>query len=216
MSVLISQSYRFIFIHVHKAGGTSVSHALLPYCFPPHESIFTMAARKLGLAPDFRRFDPHIKARDLRAALPSKKWTEFYKFAVVRNPWEWHVSQYSFIRNRPDHANHGLVSRMKNFAEYIEWRCGEGKYLQSDFVCDEAGNLLVDRLLRFDHLKLEFTELCDKLQIEASLPRMNVTEHEPAGHYYTPETIEMVAEAYRPDIQLMNFQPPKPDGKAAP
>lgn len=35
------------------------------------------------------KFPPHIKAKELQEKLPEDIWKIFFKFAFVRNPWDW-------------------------------------------------------------------------------------------------------------------------------
>jgi hypothetical protein len=46
----------------------------------------------------------HIKARELREALPPEAFDGFFKFAFVRNPWDWHDVPLPHL-NRSAHAD---------------------------------------------------------------------------------------------------------------
>ena len=64
---------RFVFIHLHKSGGTFVNECLLR---------FVPAARRLGY---------HLP----RAAVPSE-YAHLPVLGYVRNPWSYYVSWYAF------------------------------------------------------------------------------------------------------------------------
>jgi hypothetical protein len=72
---------RFVFIHLHKSGGTFVNECLLR---------FLPAARRLGY---------HLP----RSALP-RHLAHLPVLGFVRNPWSYYVSWYSFQQSRP-HPN---------------------------------------------------------------------------------------------------------------
>jgi hypothetical protein len=70
---------RFVFLHLHKSGGTFVNESLLR---------FLPDARHIGYHLPRSLVPPHA------AALPV--------LGFVRNPWSYYVSWYSFQRDRPN------------------------------------------------------------------------------------------------------------------
>ena len=100
--MLISHSHRFIFFHVAKTGGMSVRKALLPYTEEPARfKIKRPPAHKAGRPNPFYAIWEalllHATARDAQKELPATVFDEYYKFAFVRNPWDWQVSMYNII-----------------------------------------------------------------------------------------------------------------------
>src|SRR4026209_3030482 len=87
--MLISHRHRFIFIHVPKTGGSSVTAALRPFCEP--ETLET--ARQRGLKV-------HSTARDVIRAFGRDVWESYFTFALERNPWDKCLSLYfSHLQN---------------------------------------------------------------------------------------------------------------------
>jgi hypothetical protein len=202
----LSYSHRFIFVHVYRTGGQSVSHALRPYSYAPS---------RLARVPFMRRqidilrehYYGHIKAHELRAALAPEVFDTFFKFSFVRNPWDWHVSIYQFIVQRPEHPQHSFISAMRGFEDYLDWRINrQPPELQKEFVLGESGELLVDFVGRHEALERDFTTVCGHLGIEASLPHRNRSEHLDFREYYTARTRELVAETYKEDIELFGYE----------
>ena len=65
--------YNFLFIHIPRCGGTSMSTALtaaFPQCFIGCDNI------------------KHVRARYLRRLIGEDLWKKAYKFALIRSPWE--------------------------------------------------------------------------------------------------------------------------------
>jgi hypothetical protein len=208
----ISYSHRFIFIHVYRAAGQSVSKALRPYCVVPRRTAIhrVPVVRRLGKRQLYALRGHnygHIKARELKAALPAATFDAFFKFAFVRNPWDWQVSIYHYVRQREDHPDHELFTSFGSFESYLDWRINlKGAELQSEFVLDESGEPLVDFVGRYESLAEDFDTVCGRIGIKPSLPHVNRSAHGDFRDYYTPATKALVEEVYRADIELFGYQ----------
>jgi hypothetical protein len=120
--VLVSDSHKLVFVHIQKTGGSTV-HRLLEERIPDLRSILTR----------------HAFASRGKQELDG--WNDYYKFALVRNPWERLVWRY-------------VRDNSSNFREFTynctdEIRIKKGVYYsfvnnQLDYVTDEDGDLLVD------------------------------------------------------------------------
>ena len=102
--MIVSHQHRFIFLKTDKTAGTSIEIALSKH-WGPRDTITRMLApadealrKALGyrgpqhyvLKNDGVRklvFSPHVPAHVARQYFPSA-WEKYFKFAVVRNPWE--------------------------------------------------------------------------------------------------------------------------------
>lgn len=206
----LSYSHRFIFIHVPRAGGQSVSAALAPYAYVPREYFPRIPVlRKLGdskmRALRARRWG-HIKARELQVELPADVFESFFKFTFVRNPWDLEVSIFHYVRQRVDHPWHEDFKRFGDFDEYLDWRIHEqGVEPQSEFAYGEGGELLVDFVGRFERLPEDFAEVCARVGIECALPHNNRSAHRDFRAYYSPATRALVADAYREDVERFGY-----------
>lgn len=205
--MLLSYSHKFIFIHVYKVAGTSIKKSLEQYAKRPMMRRLLNAIRLGSKVPYYkwRTFPSHIKADDLEKELPDKIYGNFYKFAFVRNPWEWQVSLYHHMLQRREHHQHKLIKSMKNFDEYIVWRVNEDKVLQKDFITDLSGKIIVNFVGRFESLKDDFHHICNILKINASLPHLNASSHMHYHSYYNEETQRLVEENFSEDIELFGY-----------
>jgi len=82
---MISHEHKCIFIHIPHTGGTSIEHTLV--------------------GENWFRIDPGTKHLDCKQAkaIYSKYWDSYFKFSVVRNPYDWVVAlynQYNYLRAR--------------------------------------------------------------------------------------------------------------------
>jgi len=145
-------------------------------------------------------FPDHIRAVDLRAQLGPAIFNSYFSFAIVRNPWDWQVSLYQFTLKNPLHHQYELIEKLGSFDEYLRWRCDREIRLQKDFICDNEGQLLVDFVGRFEQIDRDFREVCRRIGVDVSLPKINVSNSRPYREYYTEKTTEMVRRAFEEDI----------------
>ncbi|VEN73208.1 Sulfotransferase [Candidatus Desulfarcum epimagneticum] len=214
--MLISHTHQFIFFHVPKAGGISVREALGPYAQEPERFKINRPPKRIGGAPNpvYEMWDAallHAKARDAKKELPKHVYDGFYKFAFVRNPWDWHVSMYHFIRKEKNHIRHDRVKSM-TFEKYLEWAIqtpnpfpkGASKF-QKDMVTDENGKIIVDFIGKYENLESDFQHVCPILNIKAELPHLNKSAHKDYRTYYNAKTIKMVKDGFKEDIELFDY-----------
>jgi hypothetical protein len=97
--MIICHSRKFIFIHIHKTGGTSMERALDPYLewndlivgsSPLGESIQGPFAHKFGL-------NKHSGVADIERVCGSRYINEYYTFSLVRHPVSRLCSMYNFV-----------------------------------------------------------------------------------------------------------------------
>jgi hypothetical protein len=206
--MLVSHSHRFIFIHVHKTGGTSVRAALEPYAELPGWPLWQRVRLRLGRTV-VRRPPPlgwHARALDVRASLPAAVYDGYFKFAFVRNPWDWQVSVYHYIGQHPEHHQHAAVSRLKDFEAFLSWRIRQNRDMQMDFLTDAGGRLLVDFLGRFENLPADFAAICSTIGLRPRLRHLNGSWHADYRSYYTARTRRLVEEHWREDIEFFGYR----------
>ena len=215
--MLISYSRQFIFFHVAKVAGLSIRDALQPYAQDPDKFKIKRPPRTLAGEPN-PLYDMwsilllHAKAREAKKELSEDIYNTFYKFAFVRNPWDWQVSMYHFILQEPSHVRHQLVKSMASFEDYLDWVVdtknpyarGASKF-QKDMVTDGEGNLIVDFVGRFETLEQDFHHICQVLNLEASLPHINRTSHRNFQDYYTERTRQLLGNHFKDDIELFGY-----------
>lgn len=219
--MLISYSHRFIFVHIYKVAGTSIADSLGRYTAkgvdrhsPAMRFLRTLGVHRLVPRRRLRktRAQRHSTAREIREHLPAEVFNGFYKFAFVRNPWDWQVSLYHFALDDDSHAQHQLTRSLGSFEKYLEWRVDGHYRLQKDFVVDDDGELIVDFVGRYETLARDFAEICDHLGIDGPrLPHHRSSAHRDYRTYYTPATAALVAEAFREDIEFFGYQFQQPE-----
>ena len=130
----------------------------------------------------------------------------------MRNPWDWQVSYYHFILKEETHIRHELVKSMEGFEQYLQWVIetknpfpkGATK-LQKELITDSDGKLIIDFIGRYETLQKDFDYVCQRLNIQVSLPYLNQSKHGDYQGYYNTKTIKLVEEHFQEDIALFGY-----------
>lgn len=210
--MLISHRHRFIFVHVPKNAGLSITAALEPFA---DNAPMTQMRRFLSLLPvkeDPKKafFRWHTTALQLKRKLPAKVFDGYLKFAVVRNPYDRAVSYYHYLSRNEEHHRHGKVQGM-SFRDYLEYdaaRIQRGRsQTQLSCVGDETGRVLVDRLLRFETLEQDFAELVKTVGLPVDkLPTVNASKKPGDRSLYADEEARALVERlYADDFEAFGY-----------
>lgn len=211
--MLISHTYKFIFIHNYKVAGSSIKTALGPYSdisFQQYSWKKKIRAT-LGLYPKVYASDfiGHVKAKDLAEKLPARMYQNYFKFGFVRNPWSWQSSLYKYALTLKEHHQHELMKSMKSFEQYLDWRINQDFHLQKEFFYDEQDNCLMDYIGKYETLEEDFNYVCHQtVGTNVSLPHVNKSENDRYLKFYTPKAIDMVYEAFKEDIDTFGYEKP--------
>ena len=179
----------------------------MPYCEIPSSSLWNKGLSRMGLRPDYLQhyFSVHTTAAYVKRIFPDEVYEDAFKFAFVRNPWDWQISLYHYMKQEPNHYQHDFINNMKSFEEYLYWRINEEKHLQKEFVTDENGEIIVDFIGKLENIDSDLKNICDKLNLNVSLQHENKSKHENYKTYYTDKTRDMVYEAFKEDIELFDY-----------
>ena len=220
--MLISEKHNFIFIHIWKVAGTSITKALEKYAYNPDKYLPKVLLNKAGINSDsvnylfknidryhllspYAAFSRHTKAKQVKHKLTAQKYDQFYTFAFVRNPWDWQVSLYHYLLASKNHAQHEQIKAMGSFEKYIEWKVDHNFVLQKDFVTDDSGNTIVDFIGRYENLAADFQTICEQLNLDVRLPHANKSQRTSYQEYYNSYTKKLLEECYRADIDFFNY-----------
>ena len=205
--MLISKKNNFIFVHIYKNAGTSITNALSPFALSQWQGIVHKALKKARLSSPFKPqpFHAHIKASEIIESIGREKFNSYFSFAIVRNPWDWQVSLYKYMLKNETHHQHELVTKLGGFDEYIKWSCENKVRYQKDFIYDNNNELLVNYVGRFESLGADFEQICSRIGVAASLPKLNVSNTKPYQEFYNEKTRELVRRTFNPDIELFEY-----------
>ena len=215
--MIISHSRKFIFIHIFKTAGTSVTESLHPFQRTAEKLTRNWFTRKIVTSINriFRLSDngnkwllgvhKHAPATEVRNYLDLDRFDSYFKFAFVRNPFDWQVSLYHYIRQTKAHRDYVLVQEL-TFEEFVEREIARGAPTQSSFLCD-GNDLIVDYVGKTETLDADMAQICGRLGIDViSIPRLNASRRcSDFSSYYTDRTRKLVADHFAEDFSRFGY-----------
>jgi hypothetical protein len=130
----------------------------------------------------------------------AETFSQFFKFAVVRDPYERAASEYRYR-----YAPRGVPE-----AEFLtvapDPESDEGRHLapQCRYLFDSDGRLLVDEVLRFENLASEFAALSVRIFGEPlALPYRNVSPKIPVE--FGASGRDLIAARYASDFDTFGY-----------
>jgi hypothetical protein len=205
---MISHQLRCIFVHIPKTGGTSIEDVIWPA--PRREEDlwmgFVSAHRNKYQTGGLQ----HLLAHQIRQEVGEEIFGAYFKFAVVRNPWDRAVSQFCYTRIRTDlHELIGMTAET-SFSDYltrieghehVQWQP------QVDFVHDADGSTLIDLVGRFERLEQDAGSIFKRLGLEAStLPHSNASDRRPYREYFDTSSRRRIERLYGKDIEAFGYE----------
>ena len=218
--MLLSHRRNFLFIHIPKTAGTSLTRAFAPHARLRDRLVYHYYPTRLGIAlvdrltrraddglSGIAGFPQHAAIRNVRDRLGDAKMDALFKFAFVRDPWDWFASLYAHICRTPDHpladvAMRGLDALLSHAAEGHILR-------QIDYVRRRGGlDLDLDFVGRFETLAADYEIIAGRLGLSRrDLPHHNPSSAPPpdlAALYNTPAR-RLFLKRFGADIEAFGY-----------
>ena len=204
--MIISHKYKFIFIRPPKIAGISMEAALAQHLGPRDIITEGSAAR------NFKDYYDHISPRRVKRKMGKKIWDSYFKFTVVRNPWDYLVSLYWhrfwWSKNKQKDFTYYMKALKQSFVEpeyylmvleklYLKLTKPSpkddfskliehlpSKYTNTRYYFDSSPRPILDFYIRFENLENGYKKVCKKLRIPyKKLPRRNIVPRTDRRHY---------------------------------
>lgn len=197
--MLISHRYKFIFVHVQKTGGTSITAALAKYC---DESDFEFLRR--------HNLDQHAYASDAIRVLGRETWDSYFTFAFERNPWDKCLSLYYYqLQNWSVYRKPFRPQRPTFQQWFYPFGMMVKKLTPSIDMYSHKGEICVDFVGRFERLREDFAEVCQRIGLPPTeLPQENKSElRESRGYreHFSPPMRKRIERIYRREIEAFGY-----------
>lgn len=214
--MLISHKHKFLFVHIAKTGGTSVRATLEKYRWRDPLFVPQFICSRLSHWTGHRigsKLPRHAKVIAAYEMLPREYFNSLFKFAFVRNPWDLQVSSFHHIKRERPH----LLGGHKDFESFLKYKLDPARpyqyhidtsiELQSDYLIDLHGNVLVDMIGRYENLNEDFAQICERIGISTRKlqHKRKAKDRKDYRKYYTDETAEIVSQYFKNDLNLFGY-----------
>ena len=192
-----NSTYNILYIHIPKCAGTTIIEAL--NLRPPGHYKWST--------------HPHF-------GVPG-----YTSFAVVRNPWDRVVSCYEYARMEESywhsttgkgrdgkHPDYDLLKDM-TFKECVDLlatgrhRLKSGHWApQYEYVAND-NKIMVDKIIKYETMETDLNEFLATCNVPpAKLPVINESSRRDYRSYYDDETIQIVGNVYKEDIEMFTYK----------
>lgn len=228
--MIVSHKHKFIFVHLGRTAGRSLTVALARVCGP--DDIITNAK---GFERNHEGFKRHFKATEIRDKIGRDTYDAYFKFTIERNPWDKIVSRYwsyaglgkqKFIRRFYKQLPQMLTGKPLTFDQWFALRVlqrntiGFGHYkFPRHYDCYTDGDdLIVDFIGRHEHLDAHVAILSGRLGVPITLDKAfgakRHKERVPYTELFDERKRRIVEDYFKKDLALLGYafgQPPPAD-----
>lgn len=224
--MLLSHRHQFIYTKTIKTGGTSVEAYFERFCLPPGDwsprdareesiSVEGVVGFRGAELPVGCTWWNHMPAVTVRDQLAPGVWNSYFKFCVVRNPFEKAVSAFYFSQRAQNGAVtfEGLAREREKFTAWI----GQGERLPIDrdnYLID--GWFCMDEFIRHETMADDLARVCARLGLPwqpALLPRLKAgirPAQATVKALYTSSTRRVVEAVYAYEFSHFGYCFPEP------
>ena len=185
---MILPNRKLLLIHIPKTGGSSIASALFQSVDIDYKNYIKLPdkiQKKYMAGADLK----HAPAFQYQSLM--KNYDEYYKFAVVRCPWERFYSQYNWYTNVA-----GKIS-IEKFADMVKGKTVRQHHSQKFFVTKKnSDDIIVDDIFQFYQIEKVFENF------DLTPQRKKISNRKRRGK---KEIDNIVRDLYGEDIDFFGF-----------
>lgn len=216
--MLVSHRFRFIYTKTIKTGGTSVESYFEKYCMKDGEWKFSHSRDEYiseygvigyrGIDNSKSKFYNHMPASLIRDLIGEQMWNDFFKFCVIRNPYDKIISAFFHLEAKRVIMPELKQQRVCHFREWIK----SGRGLINDRELYTIDNkICMDDFIRTESMLHDLERICNHLGVPYApdeLPRLK-SGFKPSdvllSEYFDKETDQIVRKYYAFEFETFGY-----------
>jgi hypothetical protein len=205
--VIISHKYKFIYIKNVKVAGSSVESFFGRFCINPEKIYKYDDAIKqsiddygiIGSRSEYVKekdiWKNHISAKEIKTILGNDTFNTYFKFAVIRNPYDVIVSMYYWEKSKLPFKQYAKTKIVDNLDR-----------------CSINGESVCDYYIRYENLLEDIVNVCKLLKIDNydinNLPnhKSNIRPKNNYKNYYDEETRKNVYNNHKHIFEKFGYE----------
>jgi hypothetical protein len=208
--VLVSHIYKFIYLKNYKVAGSSVESFFGQFCIDPaKQKTYSFEDKQLEqispfgilgsrMCNKYTLWSNHKSAKAIKNDLGNQLFNNYFKFCVVRNPYDLMVSSYFWSKSKDDFKTY-----CKNYVY------AANPNLDRMFIDDIA---ICQFYIRYENLIPDILSVLNILGIKnfdiKDLPKHKSTSNphdKPYQDYYDAETKQIVKQLFKKEIEMFDY-----------
>lgn len=216
--MIISNSCKFIYVHIPKCGGTSIS-SVLERNLRPQDITLNLSpfdgwdAYIKAFHKKFRLFK-HSTAAEIARAVGEKNFAEYEVFTFSRNPFARSYSAFTFTKSadakhRPESERYQEIKDM-SFDEFLESRYVQNQeilatQLQAKWIRNSPKPVRAYKLENVDKALPWLSKRFYGTEMSTPVPRANFSTSSDAWKSMSPKAEAIIREHYAEDFETFGY-----------
>ncbi|GGY54001.1 sulfotransferase family 2 domain-containing protein [Parvularcula lutaonensis] len=212
---IINHTWKFIFVHIPKCGGTTVSHALEPLCTWRDLVLGGTEFGEVCQVAYQKRFNisKHSRSNEIRSVVGAALWERYSTFSIVRHPVARTISTFRYLKHHAD--TYQFIEEFDTIEDFVlsdQWsKSGPDRMFlpQHTWTHSPSGSLLVDRFIKLEQIQSGLLDFLEKTGIppnkisKIQLGHKNKMPYDPED--LAPDVVKAIQSKYKDDLALFGY-----------
>jgi hypothetical protein len=222
----LNNNDKFLYIHIPKCGGVSMMTSLYSSGlsndikfgkWPVVNQFSSKVLKRLPVTPVRKKaglsklrglellHSGHVSYMDFEQNITDID--DYTVFTVVRNPYDWLVSLFTFVNKVKSHPYKLLnPERFSSFENFIQYQCRR-EASQLSYIRNSLGTIEGVKIFKLETIFDSYSALTEIIGTRfVGMEKKNTSEHRHYSMFYTDSLKELVDEAYEQDLKDLNYQ----------